>query len=238
MKKIILLALIIIAIIAISGCTNQGTSGSGNVVNETRNASDFNQIDLNGAGEIFLTQGNNESVTIEAEQNLMPYITTGVSNKKLSINFNAGIPTPTKPVKIYITVKDLNSINIAGAGKINSDVLKGRDLAVSINGAGDVNLKGLNLNSITSTISGTGTISVAGTAPTQSVNIQGAADYNAKNLVSKKATISINGAGKATVNVSNTLDVLINGGGTVDYIGSPKVTQQINGGGNVNKING
>lgn len=236
MKKYIPLALIIIALIAISGCIGQNTTGSGNVTNETRNASNFNQIDLNGAGEIILTQGNNESVIIEAEDGLMPYITTGVNNKKLSINFNAGMPVPTKPVKIYITVKDLNTINIAGAGKINSELLKVRDLTLSINGAGEANLNGLNANSFKSTISGSGKITASGSASNQNINIEGSGEYNAKNLTSKTTSISIDGAGKATVNVLNNLDVLITGSGTVDYIGSPKVTQKINGAGNVNKI--
>ncbi len=236
MKEYIPLALVVIAIIAVSGCIGQNATGSGNVVNESRAASNFNQIDLNGAGEVIISQGNNESVTIEAEDNLMPYIKTGVSNKKLSINFNEGMPVPTKPVKIFITVKDLNSINIAGAGKVNSGVLKTRDLAVSINGAGEINLNSLTANSIKSTISGTGKISVTGSASNHNVDISGAGEYNAKDLASKTASISINGVGKAIVNVSNTLNVLINGSGQVDYIGSPKVTQQINGAGNVNKI--
>ena len=238
MRKYIPLALIIIAIIAISGCVSQNASGSGKIVNESRNASDFNQIDLNGASEIILTQGNNESVTIEAEDNIMPYITTSVSNKKLAINFNNGMPVPTKPVKIFITVKDLNAINIAGAGKVNSDVLKVRDLTIGINGAGEVNLNSLNANSLKTTISGSGKMTAAGSVPNQNIDISGAAEYNAKDLISKKATISINGAGKATINASNALDVLINGGGTVDYIGNPKVTQKITGAGNVNKIQG
>lgn len=238
MKKYIALALILIGIVAISGCTSQNTAGSGNVTNETRNASDFDQIDLNGAGEIILTQGNTESVVVEAEDNLMPYITTGVSSRKLNVNFNAGMPIPTKPIKIYVTVKDLSSINIAGAGKITSEALKVRDLVLSINGAGEANLNNLNADSFKSTISGSGKITAAGSTSSQNIDIQGAGEYNAKSLASKKTNISINGAGKATVNVSDILEVLISGSGTVDYIGSPKVTQKINGAGNVNKING
>jgi len=236
LKKYILLALIVIAILAVSGCIGQNTTGNANVTNETRNASNFNQIDLNGAGEIILTQGNNESVVIEAEENLMPYIKTSVNNKVLNINFNNGMPVSTKPVKIYITVKDLNSLNIAGAGKVNSNALKTRSLTININGAGEVNLDSLNVNSLKTIITGTGKMTAAGSAPTQNLEISGAGEYNARNLAGKTAKISIDGAGKATLNVSDLIDILINGGGQVEYVGNPKITKQINGAGDVKKI--
>lgn len=238
MKKYIIAVLLLFAVVAASGCINQGATGSGNVINESRSVSGFNQIDLTGTGEIIITQGNTESITVAAEDNLMQYIKTGVNNNKLSLSFDNGMPRLTKGVKFYITVKDLNSINTSGNGKIVSDNLKVNNLAININGAGNGNLTNFNAQTLKIIISGAGKMNVAGTVNEQTITISGAGDYNANSLSSKTASISINGGGRATIRVSDTLNAVINGGGQISYIGSPKITQQINGAGNIKQVQG
>lgn len=238
MKRYIPLALIFIAIIAVSGCIGQGITGSGKVVNETRQINGFNQIDLNGAGELIITQGNTESLTIQADDNLMPYIKTNVNNNRLTISFDNAMPLPTQSVKIYLTVKNINSITTSGSGKINSNNLKANNLTININGAGESNLNNLNANTLKIIISGAGKMTLSGNVNEQNINISGAGDYNAANLSSKITSLSINGAGRGTVRVSDVLNAMINGGGEIRYIGNPKVVQQINGAGNIKQIQG
>ncbi|MGZ7047016.1 MAG: head GIN domain-containing protein [Methanobacterium sp.] len=235
MKKYIIIVLLLLAVIAASGCTNQGT-GSGKVINQTRDVASFNQIDFNGAGELIITQGDKESVTVQADDNLMNNIKTSVNNNKLTISFDNNMPVPTQPVKIYVTVKDLNSINVTGTGLVKSDNLNVNGLTLTINGAGNSTLNNLNAQTLNITLSGAGTITTSGNVNEQNMQISGAGEYNAGNLTSKIATVTINGGGKSTVKVSDTLNAIINGAGQISYIGSPKVTQQISGVGNVNKI--
>jgi hypothetical protein len=238
LKKYIIVVLLLFAVVAASGCINQGAAGSGKIVNESRSINGFNQIDLSGNGEMIITQGNTESVIVEADDNLMQYIKTGVNNNKLSISFDNSMPRPTKRVKFYITVKDLNSINTFGNGKIVSNSLRVNGLAININGAGEGNLTNFNAQTLKIMISGAGRMNVAGTVNEQTINISGAGDYNANSLSSKTASISINGGGRTTVRVSDALNAIINGGGQISYIGSPKVTQQINGAGNIRQVQG
>lgn len=238
MKKYLILILLLFAVVTASGCVNQGSSGSGKIVNESRDVSSFNQIDLNGMGELIITHGDKESVTIEAEDNLMPYIKTNVNNNKLTISFENNMPMPTKSVKIHVTVKDINSINVSGSGKINSNNLNANDLTISVNGAGESILNNLNAQSLKMKITGAGKMTVSGNVNDQTIDISGAGEHNANNLASKSASISINGGGKATVKVSDTLNAIINGAGEISYIGSPKINQQINGAGFVKQIQG
>ena len=238
MKKYIIVVLLLIAVVAAAGCVNQGGTGSGNVINESRTASGFNQIDLNGAGELIIAQGSNESVNIVAEDNLMKYIKTSVDNNKLTITFENNMPVPTKGVKFYITVKDLNSISTSGSGKIVSNNLNVNGLTINVNGAGEGNFANLNAQTLKILISGAGKMNMAGNVNDQTINISGAGDYNANNLTSKTASVSINGGGKATVKVSDALNAAINGAGDISYIGNPKLTQQINGAGKINQISG
>ncbi|MBM4240260.1 MAG: DUF2807 domain-containing protein [Euryarchaeota archaeon] len=238
MKKYMFAAIILIIVVAASGCIGQTGTGSGNLKNESKNVSGFNQIDLNGMGTLIITQGDKESLTVEAEDNVMPYIKTDVSNNKLSIKFENNSPVPTKPVKFYLTVKDINSIAISGSGKIESNKLNAKDLTIVISGAGEGNLTNLNATTLTITISGAGKMYIAGNVTNQTITISGAGEYTANDLSSKTVTITINGAGKATLRVSDLLNAIINGGGDISYIGNPKITQQINGAGNIKQIPG
>lgn len=238
MKKYIIAALVLLAVVAASGCIGQKATGSGNVINQSQNVSGFNQVALEGIGTIIITQGNQESLTVEAEDNLIPYIKTNVSNNKLSISMDRGMPVPTKPVIFHITVKDLNTIDTSGSGKIQSDNLKVNSLTINTNGAGEGNLTNLNVNTLKILISGAGRLNISGNANNQDITISGAGDYTANNLVSKTVTITISGAGKGTVRVSDTLNAIINGAGQISYIGSPKITQQISGAGTIKQISG
>jgi hypothetical protein len=237
MKKYLLVILLLFILVAASGCINN-PAGSGKIVNESRSVSGFNQIDLNGAGELIITQGNSESLTIQADDNLMPFIKTNVNNNKLTISFDNTMPFPTQSLKIYITVKDINSINTSGSGKITSNNLKANNLTINVNGAGEGNLNNLNAQILKIIISGAGKMTLSGNVNEQNINISGAGEYNAGNLTSKITSISINGAGRSTVKVSDILNAMINGGGEIKYIGNPKVTQQINGAGNIEQIPG
>ena len=238
MKKYIFAALIILAVVAASGCTTQGTTGSGNVVNQSENVSGFNQVSVDGSGTLIITQGNKESVTIEAEDNVLPNIKTSVNNNVLNIRHSNYTVVPTKPVKYYLTVKDLNAITYSGGGKIQSNGLKTDSLTININGAAEGNLTDLNVNSLKIIITGAGRLFLSGTANNQDISISGAGEYNANGLTSKTASITITGAGKGTVKVSNSLNAIINGAGDIYYIGNPQVTKQLNGAGTIKQISG
>lgn len=52
-----------------------GTRGSGTVITESRDLSDFNEVVLQGSGEVVVTVDGTEALTIEAEDNIMPLLT-------------------------------------------------------------------------------------------------------------------------------------------------------------------
>ena len=235
MKKYVLAVFLLCLVVATFGCTTQGT-GSGNVMNQTKSVQGVNQVSLDGTGTVILIQGNQESLTIEAEDNIIPHIQSNVNGNKLSLSYDTNTPTPTKTVKYYLTLKDLSSISISGAGKVETNGFKTQSLIISTNGAGEGNMSGLNINKLTVNLSGAGKMNMAGTATDQTITISGAGDYLARDLKSQTTTITINGAGKGTLNVSNILNAIINGSGDINYLGNPKVSQQINGAGSVKQI--
>jgi len=236
-KKYVLTVFLVCLAMAAAGCiTNIHGTGSGNVINQTSSVQGVNQVSLEGTGTVLLSQGNQESLTIEAEDNIIPHIVSSVKGNRLSVTWDNTSPSPTKPVKYYLTVKDLSSITLSGAVRLETSGFKTRRLDVSMNGAGEGNMSGLDINNLTVTLSGAGKMNMAGTATDQTITISGAGDYQAGDLKSQTTTITIHGAGKGTLNVSAMLNVTINGSGDISYLGSPQVNRQINGAGTVRQV--
>ena len=221
-KITLMLSLLPVSLVVVGCTTEQGSgsgtkqgSGSGNVTRETRSVSGFSEVALSGTGNLTIRQTGSESLTIEAEDNVIPYIDTTVENNRLSITTRNMIPTPTQPINYELTVKDLSALQLLGAGTIDAS--------------------GISTDSLNATASGTGDIRVAGKVDSQDVTVLGAGSYKAGDLQSKQAKINISGAGNAIVNVSDELDAAISGAGSVEYIGNPTVNRNITGFGSVSR---
>jgi hypothetical protein len=201
-----------------SSSSSQGDtlSETNNVTSEARDVSGFNEVELKGVGNLSLEQTGSESLTVEAEEDVLPKIRTEVENKRLIISpeRNTSINT-NKPINYKLTVKDLNTLEVSGSGNVEAKDINTDELAVTIGGAGDVEIRG--------------------SADSQEVEISGSGEYRAGDLESKEATIDVRGSGLATVNVSDELEAEVNGSGSVEYIGDPMVQQEVSGAGEVRK---
>jgi hypothetical protein len=193
-----------------------GIRGSGKVVSEQRNVSGFSEVVLKGSGNLSIEENGTESLTIEADDNLLPYLTSEVSGNRLTLGTkdNTNV-APSKEVTYKLTVKDLNNIELAGSGNINGRNLKS--------------------NRLKATIAGSGNITLDGAADESEITIAGSGNYQSPNLRSKIAKVSIMGSGDADLNASEKLDVDIGGSGSVRYSGDAAVTQRIAGSGSVQK---
>jgi len=218
-KLVLINILVGVFIISIASCSllYRELAGSGNVISEDRDVEGFDKVELAGIGNLIIQQGNEEYLTIEAEDNLVSNITTKVSGNKLTIGFERGIMlVPTKQLNYHLTVKDLNSISLSGAGVINCPDFNTDSLKVSISGAGSTE--------------------IAGSVGKQDIVLSGAGSYIAKDFISKECIVNIRGAGSATVNVTDSLNATITGVGSINYIGDPDVTFKRLGVGNINNI--
>jgi len=215
--------------------------GSGSLTTEDRSVSDFNRVELDGSGIIYINQSGTESLRIEAEDNLMKHLETKVENNTLKLriknpwyfwNF-----WPTRDINYYLLVDDLERISISGSGTIATDSLKSDDLTVTTSGSSKADLtidvKNLNIN-----VSGSGKFKLNGKATDQYLEISGSGNYDAKNLVSQTASIKISGSGEGILNASEELNIEINGSGNVQYLGSPSINQKISGSGSVSQYKG
>lgn len=213
--------------------------GSGNVVTEVREVRDFNEVHLTGSGTLTVEQGDEESLTIEAEDNVIPEIETEVRNHILTIGYRHnrfGPMHPMRPIKYNLTVRHLNCIRSSGSANMRMPSLRTDRLEIHISGSGNAELGNLIADELSTRISGSGQFDVVGEVPMQDVRISGSGDYRARDVQSKDVEVTVSGSGRAEVRASRQLAVRISGSGDVEYIGSPNVVRRITGSGRVTKI--
>ena len=217
---------------------NKVINGSGNVISETRKVSGFNSVSLSGIGELTIKVGDEESLLIEAEDNLVPLLTSEVSQGKLDLGTKPGVSlNPTKPIRYTLVVKDLNAIEISGLGSVRSVALKADRINIAVSGSGNLSIAGIEADQLIVDISGLGSVTVAaGKVNSQKISLSGSGSYKANDLESSSADVEISGLGNATLWAKDQLKANISGSGNVDYYGSPAVTADRSGLGRVNGL--
>lgn len=216
-----------------------GVPGSGNIQTETRDTGVFTAISIEyPSAEVVVQQGAKENVEIEADDNLLPQLSTEVLSGRLTIknketDWKVSV-NPSKPVKMTITARDLNEIVLsAPVGDLEVNNLQANTLKLVLSGGAQIKLNGLQVNLLDSVLSGAGDIQASGKANEIQLILSGLGNFNAADLKSDKATIELSGMGNATVRVEKELAATVSGAGSVQYFGNPRVEQKVNGAGSV-----
>lgn len=242
MRKITFLtSLFIAASLLLGGCVTINTGdgfrsvrGDGNVITQERQVSGISQVALFGIGNVEVTVGNTETLSIEAESNLMDYLKSDVVNGRLELKtrdfYNL---QPTKNIVYHLTVKSVDGLEILGSGKIDLDKAETTSMHLTIAGSGDITIGDLSVTNLDVTIPGSGSVVVSGKATNQTINVAGSGKYRGDDLSSQTADVNIAGSGDIRVWVTDTLDLRILGSGNINYYGSPTIHQTIVGSGKI-----
>ena len=211
--------------------------GSGEVKTVTRPVSDFNAVELAGIGRLIITQGQENSLTITAEENLLDYIESKITGSNLYLGVKDQINLrPSQDIVFDLTVKDLRRLSTSGLGQVEIGELVTDRLGIIISGNGKVIINRLDAKNLSLETSGLGDINISGSVDSQEVRISGMGNYKAENLLSKRAEIQISGTGNALIWVTDNLDASISGAGKIEYYGQPTISSNISGAGSINTL--
>lgn len=215
MKKVLLIT--ILCSLA-TGChfteRMHGVTGSGVRKVEKRDVSPFTSISTDGAFEIEVVCQQPQTLEVEGDDNLLTMVSTQVSNGLLLIT-NKGSYSNRTPIKIKISVSNLEGITANGAGTIEISRVKSDKFDIGANGAP--------------------TIRVSGEAKELKIEANGAGTVDAHKLHSSRVEVDSRGVGKVDVSASDVLNVTVSGPSQVTYDGDPAVNQTVNGPGSVLK---
>ncbi|MCW5915079.1 MAG: DUF2807 domain-containing protein [Chitinophagaceae bacterium] len=202
----------------LSSCKKESIKGTGAIITQTREVSNFYNVSAYGHIEATVGFGTQFKVEIKGYENMLPHLNTKVENGTLIIRFDSKVNVQDDVVEVHITMPSLKAVTAVDDGKIivknafpNMD-----NLTASSFDKGSVEVMDGSARLIKGILSGTGKISAFG-------------------LFTEKAQLEINGGGQIEVSVRDNLNVKIDGSGIVYYKGNPELYTQITGTGQVIK---
>lgn len=197
------------------------TDGDKGLTKRTYTLDEFDKIDVNGARTVFLSQGDEYTVVVEADAKLQEFVTLGVKNNTLSFDFSKKI-TKYKELNFYVTAPSFSRIESSGASDVKSlSTLSGKELRIDASGASDIKLD-VEYSSIVSDLSGASDITLSGTTVSNVVESSGASDFHGKNLVSSTSVVHASGASSCFVNSKVNLTYEVSGASDVKYVTKPE----------------
>jgi len=228
--------LLLSSCINISDSDGHTVKGSGNVVPEARQVSQFDRVALAGSGHLSIIQGEHESLTIRADDNLLPLIQSEVSGGVLKLGPEHVNLKPSRTIEYLLELKHLKELHLSGSLDAEAPSLEADQLLFTISGSGNIRVAKLKTGNLEVHVSGSGDLGLAGKADHQTVHISGAGNYRAGDCESQTAAVHISGSGNATVWARVSLEAQVSGSGDVGYYGSPQVNSQISGSGGIHSL--
>lgn len=214
--------------------------GSGTAATETRTVPEFQAIGLNGAMDLVVRQGAQQSVQVQADDNLLALLETVVESGRngatLQVRWKRWQSLNTRSkVLVTVVVPKLTGLAASGSGDIRLETFATPVLNVSLSGSGDARLDGLTTDELGLRIAGSGSVSGKGAATRAKISIAGSGDVQLLDLRADEVSVSIAGSGDAAVNAQKSLTVSIAGSGDVVYTGNAQVKSSVAGSGSVTR---
>ena len=235
LSSIILAFLLVAGTSLMAGCDHviTGEKGNGKVIKQNREVNGFSSLEVGGAFTVYLSQGDKESLVVEADENLMELIVTEVHGDRLEIHTRGkGIRDYTK-MNIYLTFKSLEMIDISGAVNVFGEgVLRFDELDFEGSGASELDME-MEVAMLEADFSGASDISLRGKAGSARFDCSGASSIDAIDFVAENCEMDVSGASDVKIHVTDYLSVDVSGAATVKYKGSPKVESDISGAGSL-----
>lgn len=195
-------------------CTSSaGTAGSGVAAKDSRQVPAFEQLRVNGAFAVEVELGPAPSVRVEADDNIVPLISTEVEGDALVISSRQSMHTSGQ-LKVWVTTPRLVAVEHSGSGSVQVRGITGERFAAALRGSGSIEL--------------------TGRVDALAVDLDGSGSLVAVGLIATTATVELAGSGSAEVNASEQLTADVSGSGSVRYMdGAKNVARNVHGSGSV-----
>lgn len=233
--------LLLVLVATITSCqfdVNLGhENGNGNVTTQERSVDqDFDKVRGSSGIDVYLTEGSENKIVVEADENLLEFIETNVSNGKLIIRSSKNIGR-SKAKKVHVTYIKLSSIEASsGADVIGKSVIKNETINLDCSSGADLEVEVFAKELYAESSSGAD-LDVSGKASTIYANASSGSEINAKNLNTITCNAKASSGADITVTVKDKINAKASSGGDVRYYGDPvSVTKKGGKSGNIRKM--
>ena len=184
---------------------------------ENRIVSDFTGINASSIFDITVAKGNTESLTIEADDNVMQYVRSEVRNGVLHLYLdNRQEVKNVKTLKAFLVMKNLNMVKLSGTCKLTAnDLFISDKFKIECSGASNLTLN-VNANELSIETSGATKIMIK-------ANVNGSTYFNVSGSSKirgelKTTNVNFDLSGTSLIELSGSAaDISVNASGTSNF---------------------
>ncbi len=183
--------------------------------------SNFSKIKVSRGLDVYITQGNDVSLTVEADENLHDIIITEVKNNILRIYADKNIKS-SKSKKVILTIKDVERISASSGSDIfSTNTINSDRIELSASSGGSIKIE-VNTKTVECSSSSGSRIRISGITNELSASASSGGDIKAKNLKTKHSIAKASSGSRITVNTSEELNASVSSGADIKYYGNPQ----------------
>jgi hypothetical protein len=190
------------------------------VSTQNRSMSAFTSIKLMCSADLYITQGNTQSVTVKADDKVINDLKTEVRNGVLIIDMKRsyGFFNNIRVLEVHVTVPKLEKVADFGSGDIQiKNGFKASDFTVTLNGSGDLTAD-LHVQNMKLMIRGSGDAKFQGVSGSFELSVMGSGDVEGHGL--DLSSCSVDNLGSGDVELSgSTSDLSLSLKGSGDFNG-------------------
>lgn len=222
MKKLLLSLFVFVSVCSFAQW--ETITGNGNVKKETREVSGFTGVALSGAINVQLAYGNSNTITVEGDENLLPYIETKVADGVLQVKSKdrTGLKTRNK-LMVYVSLTKLTELKVSGSGNITGtgDFTNGGKTSIAVSGSGNIDVEMGSFNETKIAISGSGNVKLKGKSTNNiDATISGSGSIDCSDIACDDVFAHVSGSGNIKVFANKSIDAKVSGSGNIYYKGS------------------
>jgi hypothetical protein len=194
------------------------------VVTQEEAISDFDKVDISHSFEVDIKQGEEFSVVIRVDDNLVEQLQVEKFGSTLKIGLKPGVSMVSNAtLEAEITMPELTGLDLSGASNATISGFKStKNLTVDLSGASS--LRGdIEAGDTSFDLSGSSNANLIGSGGNLTLDASGSSDVDLSDFPVADAEIDASGASTVTVNASGRLDVDASGASDVYYLGNPSM---------------
>lgn len=224
LAKIIVTILVSMTLLScnFNGTFGPGVDGNGDVITVDRNInSDFNKVEVSRGLDLYITQSDEVSLSVEADSNLHDIILTEVENNTLKVSTTENIRRSTSQ-KVYLSITDISSLSAtSGSDVFGASVIKANTLNLSTTSGADMELE-VNTNKLYCSSTSGSDMQLSGSTEFLSAEATSGSDIKAQNLRAEVCEAKATSGADISVHTSDKLIAKASSGGDIRYSGNPK----------------
>lgn len=200
----------------------QGKHGNGVVTEDSRNVSEeFTVVSASEGLDVYVTQADEFSIEVEADENIIDLIGTDIKNGKLRIHAIENIGRATK--KVYVSMPNITGLeSSSGADLIATNIIKTDKIDLSSSSGADLKVE-VNADEVVADASSGADIRLSGETNILYVDASSGSDIKARDLMSKTCNADASSGADITVSVSESLVADASSGADIKYSGDANV---------------